>query len=159
MGGAVPKNAIIKEHLLYKEVYDYPAQIKRYLDMFGKDGVKIVVFEDFVDKTEKVFGDICDFLGVKIKNRVNYEKVNSNRYHRFPRLAYFMMRPPGPLAWMKAWLKRYILKGKPVLRPLYKKFSVKRERPMISNQDKARISEEFVEIEKETKKIVGSLPW
>lgn len=35
-GKRVPKNAIVKEHLIYKDVFDYPKQIDRYIENFGK---------------------------------------------------------------------------------------------------------------------------
>ncbi|MFT0138658.1 sulfotransferase family protein [Alcanivoracaceae bacterium MT1] len=158
-GERLPRNAIVGEHLQYKKVYDYPDQIKRYQELFDEDQIKVIVFEDFVSNTDKTFKEVCAFLGVDIKNKILYEKVNSNRYHKYPALAHFIMRPPAPFSWIKEGVKRYLFGNKPILRPLYKMFSVKRSRPMIAEEERQRISRDFADVEERTRKMVEKLPW
>lgn len=42
----------------------YYEQVKRYVDAFGRDNVKIVVFEEFVKDPRQTVQQIIDFLGV-----------------------------------------------------------------------------------------------
>ncbi|GGC84820.1 sulfotransferase [Thalassobacillus devorans] len=48
----------------YKEVGLYYKQVKKYLEVLGKDNVKIVLYEDINNNTQEVLQDICEFLGV-----------------------------------------------------------------------------------------------
>ncbi len=49
---------------LYIERAMYHDQVKRYLEVFGKDNVRVIIFEDFVDDTGDVLNDICFFLKI-----------------------------------------------------------------------------------------------
>jgi len=48
----------------------YSESVKRYIDTFGKDKVKIIIFEEFVKDTTSTIEEILKFLGLicKIKN-------------------------------------------------------------------------------------------
>jgi hypothetical protein len=48
----------------------YAAQVQRYLDVFGADRVKILIFEEFTRDVEVAVNDILKFLGVN--GRVSY---------------------------------------------------------------------------------------
>jgi len=43
----------------------YYQAIKRYLDTFGKNQVKIIIFEEFVKNTKQVLEDVLEFLDVE----------------------------------------------------------------------------------------------
>lgn len=43
----------------------YSKQIKRYLDIFPKNQIKIIIFEEFANNTKKAVQDILDFLEVE----------------------------------------------------------------------------------------------
>ena len=158
-GEGVPKNAIVPEHLLYRSVYDYSEQIKRYYSAFGRDSVKVIFFEDFVDNTENIFLEVCSFLNLEYVGNLAFERVNSNRYHRYPKLMLFLMRPPQPLRYFKEFLKRNILKNKPFLRGFYKKMSVKKERNNIEGSEKENIEQEFSQVHKDMAEMFGRVPW
>jgi len=42
----------------------YYESVKRYLEIFGQENVKIIIFEDFVKDTEKIVKGIIQFLGI-----------------------------------------------------------------------------------------------
>ena len=46
----------------------YYEQVKRYIDTFGKDNVKIVIFEEFVKNPQKIVQQLIDFLKVDAKS-------------------------------------------------------------------------------------------
>jgi len=48
----------------------YSESVKRYIDTFGKDKIKIIIFEEFVKDSTSTIEEILKFLGVscKIKN-------------------------------------------------------------------------------------------
>ena len=49
---------------LYIERAMYYEQVKRYIDIFGKDDVRIFIFEEFISNIGKVLDDICLFLNI-----------------------------------------------------------------------------------------------
>ena len=42
----------------------YAAQVKRYLDIFGAERVKILIFEEYVRDTRQAVSEVLDFIGV-----------------------------------------------------------------------------------------------
>lgn len=50
---------------LYRELGLYSEQIQRYLDVFGSEQVRIVLYDDFSADAQKVVSDVCAFLGVR----------------------------------------------------------------------------------------------
>lgn len=49
---------------LYFESGLYFEQVQRYIDEFGRQKVKIYVFEDFLEHVNEYYFDLCKFLGV-----------------------------------------------------------------------------------------------
>ncbi len=49
---------------LYTEIGLYYEQVKRYLDLFGKDNVKIIFTEDMKKNTTQVVKELYEFIGV-----------------------------------------------------------------------------------------------
>ena len=58
------KKGVSSSHL-YVGYGLYSEQVKRYLDIFGKEQVKILIFEEFVQNTKNVTRDILEFLGIR----------------------------------------------------------------------------------------------
>jgi hypothetical protein len=48
----------------YRHFARYSSHVARYLDAFGEARVHIVVFDDFVRDTSRVYRELCRFLGV-----------------------------------------------------------------------------------------------
>ncbi|MCG8392823.1 MAG: sulfotransferase [Pseudomonadales bacterium] len=157
-GRNLPKNCIISEHLFYKDVYSYEKQVLRYIDTFGVENCKIIVYEDFFKNVEGGVADVAQFLGLDLEaiNGISFEKVNSNRVHRFPWLAHFVMRPPGIVGEIKEWVKNLpFLRGRPILRPVYKMFSKKQKRPPVSEPDIISLKAEFKEVNLKLNRATG----
>ncbi len=49
----------------YKELSLYYSQVKHYLDVFGPERVKVLLYEELFSKEEQVLREIFGFLGVK----------------------------------------------------------------------------------------------
>lgn len=43
----------------------YKPQLERYLDVFSRGQIKVVLFERFVDHTQEVIDEVCSFLGLE----------------------------------------------------------------------------------------------
>ena len=40
----------------------YSEQLLKYLDLFGKENIKILFYEDFKNDNQRTLNEICDFL-------------------------------------------------------------------------------------------------
>ena len=49
---------------LYRDIARYSLQVKRYLDVFGKDKVHFIIFDDFVADTANEVANVFRFLDV-----------------------------------------------------------------------------------------------
>ncbi|MEZ5014536.1 MAG: sulfotransferase [Chitinophagales bacterium] len=76
---------------LYVEVGMYYAQVKRYLDLFPKEQVHIILFDDFKQDPKKAMRDLFGFIGADPDFPVDMEtKYNEAGMPRFGKLNYFL---------------------------------------------------------------------
>jgi hypothetical protein len=78
---------------LYVELGMYYEQVKRYFDIFGREQVKVIIFEEFVQHTVQTVNEVLAFLGVNHTVRAITEQ-----YHPYS-------VPRGPLA---QWIFSFI---------------------------------------------------
>ena len=106
---------------LYARRVHYAEQLKRYLDLFPAERVKILFFEEFFRPGLPAYPDLCRFLGVTDDHRPQAEThnegyaVRSSRLVRFlndqyPRFFYPLVRrltPQGLRSGLKSRLLRF----------------------------------------------------
>ena len=61
---------------LYVEFGMYYEQVKRYFEIFGKEQVKVMIFEEFVRHPEQSINEVLDFLGVNYTVTAIREQYN-----------------------------------------------------------------------------------
>lgn len=83
-----------REWLLYRETARFAEQVERYLAVFGRDRVHVIVFDDFLDDTAGVYRDTLRFLGVDPAFRPDFDVHNANATVRNRGLDRLMRRPP-----------------------------------------------------------------
>jgi hypothetical protein len=64
-GRRLPGGVYFPEGLLYAEVARHAAKVERYLEVFGRDNVHCVVFDDLVEDTAAAYRGTLEFLGVE----------------------------------------------------------------------------------------------
>src|ERR671915_1370169 len=69
---------------LYVEMGMYYEQVKRYFDIFGREQVKVIIFEEFVQHPEQTVNEVLAFLGVKYTVREIREQHNPYSVPRSP---------------------------------------------------------------------------
>ena len=69
--------------LLYKEIARFADQIQRYLDVFGRDQVHIVLHDDLKQDQAAVYHRVLEFLGVDTCFEPEFRIVNRNKSRRF----------------------------------------------------------------------------
>lgn len=63
-GERIPAESYFPEGLQYASVALYSEKLKRYFDVFGRERVKVVIFDDFVADPGRVMSEVFTFLDV-----------------------------------------------------------------------------------------------
>ena len=79
--------------LFYRDVGRYHDQVKRYLDVFGRDRVHIIIFEDFRADPAGAYRETLEFLGVDPTFEPNFNVVNASAARRSWRLQQLLLSP------------------------------------------------------------------
>lgn len=74
------------ESFLYKEVFKYYQQVKRCLDIFPRENVHIVFFDEFSNNTQKEYLKILSFLKVSKSFMPEFRIYNKGLRPKHPRL-------------------------------------------------------------------------
>lgn len=95
-GRRIPRHCTFADGLRYRAIADFAPQVRRYFDVFGRDRVHIIIFDDFRADTAGVYRDLLRFLEVDDAFEPAIEVVNANQVvgsHKVRRLQ--KMIPPG----------------------------------------------------------------
>lgn len=92
-GENLPKTCTVPELLQYAEVGKYGEQIARYLNYFPKKQVKVIIFDEFIRSTEKIYIEILDFLKVPYDGRKEFPPVNESKVNRSAFFTYWLRKP------------------------------------------------------------------
>jgi hypothetical protein len=85
----------------YKEVALFYEQVKRYITVFGKEKVHIIIFEEFAKDTERSTKSVFEFLDLDTDVPIEYNIINPNKKIQFLFLNQLIKTPA-------TWLKQVI---------------------------------------------------
>jgi hypothetical protein len=106
-GFQVNRNAYFRQGLIYDEIPRYTDQIQRYFDVFGRERVKVVTYDEFAVNTDVVFGEVLDFLGVDSTLKPDtYPVINGSHCLRHRAFQTLLNDPlvRGTAIAMRSWL-------------------------------------------------------
>lgn len=95
LGRRLPANPFPVAGLFYREVGKYSEQIERYFDAFGRDQVKIILYDDFKTDPLASCQEVFSFLGVQSPFPVEIGVVNASKKVRNRTLASLLDPPPA----------------------------------------------------------------
>lgn len=132
--------------LSYRGVARYSRHVNSYIETFGRDQVLVVLFEDFVERTEACYREVCDFLGIDPGFRSRFEVHNPHKRVRSVTLQRLMrsrlwrlMRPR--LGRMGRVLPRA---GRETVKRMVREVNRKtQERPPMPAELRSRLQQEF----------------
>lgn len=64
---------------VYRDAVKYAKQVGRYFDVFGRDNVHVILFDDFKNDISAVYRDTVKFLGVDESFQADFRVLNSSR--------------------------------------------------------------------------------
>ena len=81
-GRRIPGHAHFPAGLLYREVVSFSNQVQRYFDVFGRENVLPVVFDDMVADTPGVYRQVLEFLRLDATFQPTFEVFNESKFIR-----------------------------------------------------------------------------
>jgi len=96
-GLRLPANPYPVAGLFYREVGKYGEQVKRYFDAFGREQVKVILYDDFKANPAAACREVFSFLEVSAAFPVEISVINASKRVRSRSLAAFL-DPPPPFA-------------------------------------------------------------
>lgn len=92
-GKNIPETNTLTEAIFYTEIAKYIEPIQRYWNIFGKENVHIILYDDFKSNTSKAFRDLAMFLGIDPTFQPDFKTVNSNKIIKNRKLFTFLKSP------------------------------------------------------------------
>jgi hypothetical protein len=103
-GRQIPSRLLnMPESLHYRDLACFTEQVRRYFDVFGRDAVRVIIFDDLKADTPGAYRQTLEFLDLDPSVEVALNAVNVSKTLRFPALRRFLHAPPrwwyrGPVA-------------------------------------------------------------
>jgi Sulfotransferase domain len=110
----------------YRDFTDFPRQVQRYFDLFGRANVHTIIFDDLKADPAAVYRNTIRFLGVDAGFKPKFTVVNANANARNPRLQRNLVHPSGVLRHtvralvpqrLRSRIQRSLLNSNLVVRP------------------------------------------
>lgn len=76
-GRRIPATSTSPDGLQYTKVFTYSEQVRRYFDVFGREQVRVILFDDFIKDTPGAYRKTLEFLGVDPTFQATLEVVNA----------------------------------------------------------------------------------
>ncbi len=87
--------------LLYEELGMYYNQVQTYFDLFNKKNIKVIIYEEFFQNTDKGLLEICEFLKIEKVTTINHTEVYNKYTSPKNKLSYFFIRNKGKLQYFR----------------------------------------------------------
>jgi hypothetical protein len=126
----------------YRNFANFPEQVQRYFDLFGRENVHTIIYDDLKESADIVGRDTLRFLGVRLDLAAEFPRENPNKNVRSMRLQTMLLRQPRALRviarlltprWLRSRVEHGILKSNMVVRP----------RPPMKAELRRRLQKEF----------------
>ncbi|MEQ8396048.1 sulfotransferase [Thalassobaculum sp.] len=93
-GRRIPWRAHMPEGLLYADVGRYAAQVERYLDVFPREHVKVLIFETFFRDVAAGYRELLEFLDIDVEFAPDLAAKNERHNVRSALLQRFLTKLP-----------------------------------------------------------------
>lgn len=94
----VPREPGRALYLCYAELGRYADRVERYLDVFGREAVHVMIFDDFVADPAAAYRGVCEFLGIDASFTPDFalspDRRAASARPRSRMLARLLWRPP-----------------------------------------------------------------
>jgi hypothetical protein len=138
----------------YREFTDFPRQVQRYFDLFGRERVHTIIFDDLKADSAAVYRNTLQFLGVGPGFMPEFTVVNANANVRNLRLQRNLAHPPGVFRYIARALVPQRLRSRIQRSLLNSNLAVSPRAPM-DPRLRTRLQKEFEPQVEQLSKLVG----
>ncbi|MDH5313954.1 MAG: sulfotransferase [Actinomycetota bacterium] len=92
-GRRIPSGVERHGQLLYSEAVAFPEQVQRFVDVFGKPALRVVLLDEIRTDPESVMSGVQRFLGLEHRDDVRLVASNEGRSVKVARLQRFARQP------------------------------------------------------------------
>jgi len=151
-GENIPKMVPTPSLLFYSDKVKFSSHIKRYLDLFDRKQVKILIYEEFRENNVKVFRDVLRFIGldnhinIDLRSHRSARKIRSNLLIKLLSSSYISQIP------------KKIIKGKNYFKlrsSFYKLIAKKEPRPQLPPKIRKELMEKYKEEVEKTERLIN----
>ncbi|MFK5970340.1 MAG: sulfotransferase [Candidatus Marithrix sp.] len=96
-GKMLPSHIYEPKRLQYGKVGRLGDQLERAYSIFPGEQIKVIVFDDFVTDTRRIYQETLLFLGISDDGRTEFQKFNKNKVYNIQWLHQFIQKPPKVL--------------------------------------------------------------
>jgi len=107
-GNDIPSSCREPEALQYRKACRLGKHLQRYTDIFPRNKILTIFFENFVRSPESIYRDVLQFLDLTDDGRQDFPKVNEAKLHKQSGLAKWLISPPGIWGTLHAKIRRFI---------------------------------------------------
>ncbi|MGR6034291.1 MAG: sulfotransferase domain-containing protein [Candidatus Nitrosoglobus sp.] len=126
-GQQIPPSCVSPELLCYKRIGQLGSHVKALLEIFPRDQVHLILFDDFIANTSYEYQRLIHFLDLPMDSRLEFPRINESRRYKRVWLGQFPRRIRGYIARPLNKLRKQTgFKGTGLLR-LIDRFNVKVE--------------------------------
>lgn len=148
-----PKSTLaMKEFFYYRELTKYGKQVKQYYDVFDKDQIHVIIFEDLAKDTAKVYKRLLSFLGLNQGFKPEFKIINASQLVNNK-----MFKQLIPKLVLLTSILGYRVSM--ILRPAYfwleRSLSKKAKRPKVDPKLAVQLNKEFLPEVRKLSKIIG----
>ncbi|MGK7931257.1 MAG: sulfotransferase [Microcystaceae cyanobacterium] len=137
--------------LYYREIVKFTEQIMRYWNTFGKEQVKIILFDDFKGNTQQAYQEVLEFLKVSQDFDTEFNVINARKKVRSRFIQDFYKYPPSKLLEIGKYLIPLPQKQRRILLENFKLWLKNLNKRKLSSKEKAlsleihkNIQQEFI---------------
>jgi hypothetical protein len=146
-GKSLPKHCRKPALLLYSEIGKLGAQVQRVLDIFPRDQVRVIFFDDFLRSPQLVYEEVLAFLDVPSDGRINFPVINYNiGSYRMNWLTKLVFKPPSSVSRIEELIKRILgIEQIGLVAVIGRCFANRERRQPLSVKFRRELAEEFRE--------------
>jgi hypothetical protein len=153
-GQQIPSNAIRPEALYYRHSVRFGEQVQRYLELFGRERIHFVVFDDLVADARATYRAVLEFIEVEPSIEVEMDVHNPSQQARSRLLQRVVYAPPAPLRGVYGRLRQVSVAHR-VRDALVALNSRRAARAPMDAELRRRLTEEFAPQVEELGRLIG----
>lgn len=91
---SIPSSCRVEMQLNYKEMGNFSKYAKRYFDVYPRDQIHLIHYDDWTANPRAAYCELLEFLGLPDDGRTDFPRVNPRSRHRYLAVARFLQQPP-----------------------------------------------------------------